>query len=311
MRISLYADDAAIFLNPVKEEVQVVADILELFGKVSGLVTNRSKCAMFPIQCDELDLNDVMAAFQCPIQNFPCKYLGMPLHTRQLHRVDFQPLIDKMPNRLTAWKGRFLNKFGRLKLLNVVLSFLPAYLFTVVSPKKWLIKHLDKIRRGFLWKVSDDANGSSCLVQWDKVRRPKPCGGLGVLDLERFSRALRLRWLWYQWAEPDRPWVGMDVPCNDTDMQLFRASTEVKVGNGELAKFWDSSWCNRQAPRDLAPHLYQLAWRKNLTLREELEGDKWNRGLWRMSTAEQIAEFISLWSLVQEVQLTNEMDTIR
>jgi hypothetical protein len=57
-------------------------------------------------------------------------------------------------------------------------------------------------------------------------------GGLGVLDLERFSRALRLRWLWYEWVEPERPWVGTEVPCSDLDRQLFRISTIVTVGNG-------------------------------------------------------------------------------
>jgi hypothetical protein len=60
------------------------------------------------------------------------------------------------------------------------------------------------------------------------------------------------------------------VSCNEIDRQLFRVSTEVKVGNDHLAKFWDSSWCNGHAPRDLAPHLYQLAWRKNLTLRSKV-----------------------------------------
>jgi hypothetical protein len=84
LRMSLYADDAAIFLNPVKEEVQVVADILDLFGSASGLVTNRNKSAVFPIHCEGLDLIDVMAGFQCHVQSFPCKYLGMPLHITQL-----------------------------------------------------------------------------------------------------------------------------------------------------------------------------------------------------------------------------------
>jgi hypothetical protein len=62
------------------------------------------------------------------------------------------------------------------------------------------------------------------------VKRPKRLGGLGVLDLERFSRALHLRWLWFWWADPDRPLVGLEAPCNEEDKQLFRASTVVTVG---------------------------------------------------------------------------------
>lgn len=79
-------------------------------------------------------------------------------------------------------------------------------------------------------------------MQWKKVQRPKKLGGLGVLDLERFSRALKLRWLWYEWKEPDRPWVGGNLPVNEVDRQLFRTSTVVTVGNGNTAKFWEASW---------------------------------------------------------------------
>lgn len=121
LRISLYADDAAIFVNPVKEEIQVVADILQLFGVVSGLVTNRNKCDVFPIRCDGISMEEVMEGFQCQVSEFRCTYLGLPLHFRQLHRVEIQPIIDKVANRLPAWRGRFLNKGGCLKLLNSVL----------------------------------------------------------------------------------------------------------------------------------------------------------------------------------------------
>ena len=48
-----------------------------------------------------------------------------------------------------------------------------------------------------------------------------------------------------------------------------------------------------------------------MTVRDDLEDDKWTRGLWRMSTAEEIAEFVSLWFLVQNVQLTDSEDEIR
>jgi hypothetical protein len=66
-------------------------------------------------------------------------------------------------------------------------------------------------------------------------------GGLGVLDLDLFSRALCLRWLWYEWKDPERPWVGTEPPVTEVDRQLFRLSTIVAVGNGLTTKFWNSS----------------------------------------------------------------------
>lgn len=167
--------------------------------------------------------------------------------------MEVQPIIDRMSNRLPTWKGRFLDKAGRLKLLNSVLTFVPTYFLTSFEPKKWLIKRLDKIRRGFLW--TENANGGHCLVCWPKVKRPKELGGLGVLDLECFSRALRLRWLWFEWTDIDRPWVGTETPCSEIDKQLFRLCTAVTIGNGERARFWESAWLEGRAPRDLAPNL--------------------------------------------------------
>jgi len=184
------------------------------------------------------------------------------------------------------------------------------YLFTVVEPKKWLIKRIDKIRRGFLWKGTSEVKGGQCLVAWENVKKPKLRGGLGVLDLEKFSRALRTRWMWYQWVEPDRPWVGFSVPCSEVDKQFFRCSTRVTIGNGRTALFWESTWCDGMAPRDLAPHLYKLAWRKGLTVREEIENQTWTRGLWRMSNATEISEFVGLCEWVQEVVFNEEADQI-
>ena len=96
----------------------------------------------------------------------------------------------------------------------------------------------------------------------------------------------------------------------DVDRQLFRASTIVTVGDGNTTKFWEASWLNGRAPRDIAPSLYKLAWRKHLTVKEQLENQSWTRGLWRMSSVEEMADFVALWDLVQDVQLTTEEDKI-
>lgn len=47
--MSFYAEDVAFYMNPDKEEMGVTNDILELFGAVSGLVTNKDKSAIYPI----------------------------------------------------------------------------------------------------------------------------------------------------------------------------------------------------------------------------------------------------------------------
>ena len=311
LRTSLFADDAAILLNPVRQEVTIVKQILNSFGAASGLITNTQKSAVYPIRCEGLSLQHIMEAFQCPIKSFPCTYLGLPLHTRQLRRVDIQPIIDKIGARLATWKGKLLNRAGRLRLINTVLTSLPMYHLTVFRLQKWAIKKIDKMRRGFLWKGTEEAQGGHCLVQWARCLRPKNFGGLGILDLDLFSRALRLRWLWYQWTDTGRPWTGTEPPVNAVDRQLFRASTVVTLGDGKRASFWQSAWLNGRAPMDIFPDLFKLAWRKNRSVKEELEHQSWTRGLWRMESVNEMANFITLWDLVQSVQLTEEPDTIR
>jgi hypothetical protein len=54
-------------------------------------------------------------------------------------------------------------------------------------------------------------SGGICLVNWPTVSRPKNIGGLGVVDLERFARALRIRWMWFQWRDRDMAWTGLDT----------------------------------------------------------------------------------------------------
>ena len=154
-------------------------------------------------------------------------------------------------------------------------------------------------------------NGGHCLVQWTRCQRPKKFGGLGILDLDLFSRALRLRWLWFQWTEPERPWVGTDPLVNAVDRQLFRASTVVTLGDGATASFWQSAWLDGLAPMDIYPNLFKLAWRKNRTVKEELVNHNWTRGLWRMQSVQEMACFVNLWDAVQAIQLTDQPDSIR
>lgn len=140
MRTSLYADDAAIFINPIRQESQALQQILQVFGQTTGLVTNLQKSVVYPIRREELDLDNMLQPFPRANKEFPCQYLGLPLHIRKLRKAHFMPLIEKLSARLPKWKGRLLSKADRLSLVNSVLSSLPTYHLTIFPLFKWANK---------------------------------------------------------------------------------------------------------------------------------------------------------------------------
>lgn len=137
-------------------------------------------------------------------------------------------------------------------------------------------------------------------MAWPVVARPSEYGGLGILDLERFSRALRLRWLWYAWAQPQRAWVGTDLPVDDIDTALFAAATSVTVHNGCRAIFWHSSWLHGRRLLDRFPLLYGHSRRKFRTVHEALQNGKWIQDVAYNLNDALLAEFFALWQLLQE-----------
>jgi hypothetical protein len=243
MRCSLYADDAALFANPDRSELNHINNLLKVFGECSGLTVNMLKIEIFPIRCTDEIVAEALPDFIGKISSFPGKYLGLPLRTRKLRRIDVQPIIDKIGARLPGWKGIFLSSAGRETLVKSVLTSQPIYHLTVFPTQKWLFKQIDRLRSSFLWKGEEPekVNGGHCLVNWPTVCTPKDLGAPGVLDLEQLARALRLRWCWFQWKHEDRPWNGLDIPCDKYDMELFHASMVVRVSDGKKAKFWHSS----------------------------------------------------------------------
>jgi hypothetical protein len=70
------------------------------------------------------------------------------------------------------------------------------YHLEVFRLPKWVIMRIEKIKRSFLWMKSGAVPGAKPhpLVSWRTISRPKELGGLGVLDLKRFGRAMRLPW---------------------------------------------------------------------------------------------------------------------
>ena len=176
---------------------------------------------------------------------------------------------------------------------------------------KWATKKINKIRRSFLWAGEEEAHGGKCLVNWQQVTAPKQFGGLGIKDVTCFGRALRIRWLWHEWDEQARPWLGTVIPCDSVDRSLFASCTTVTAKNGATASFWSSRWLQGEVPKEMAPAVFPLAWRKTISVREALVDERWMVGLQHITTATQLEQFVLLWNRIQSVVLTEGREEIR
>jgi hypothetical protein len=134
-------------------------------------------------------------------------------------------------------------------------------------------------------------------------------GGLGILDLKKFVRALRLRWLWQEWSAPKKLWVGMCIPCTEEDRRLFAESTTITLGNSETTGFWECSWLLGDSPRRMAPSIYAISKRRSPTVANALLNDAWvsDIDILRIRSVTQLREFTVLWVRLRGVQLNPEV----
>lgn len=309
-RISMYADDAVIFARPDHFDIRNLARILDNFGEVTGLRTNLQKTSVTPINCGDHDLEEVLSGFPVVRSNFPIKYLGLPLAIRRLRKIDIQPLVEKATSKISGWQGRHLTQAGRVCLTKSVLSSQPVYLLTVLKAPIAILDEIDRARKKFLWAGDSTLTGGKCKVNWERCSMPKENGGLGILNLERFARALRLRWLWHEWNSPNKAWLGTKTPCDDTDHLLFAACTTISISNGKRTSFWHSGWLEGRRPKDIAPNLFKICQPKNRTVVDALQRRAWIRDVRRAEGLMllHIQEFVTLWGMLRDIQLNHNLE---
>jgi hypothetical protein len=209
--ISLYVDDAVVFLKPEVADNSLVTDLLKLFGRASGLHMNIQKSSVVPIRCDTQTINAAKELLPCEFVEFPCKYLELPLSIKKLSRAQIQSIIDHVASSLPGWMAELMNRAGCAVHAQFVMMAKIIYTAIALDLPLWAIKAIEKIIRTFLWKGRKEINGGHCLLARTKVAWPKELGGLSLFDVRYMSWALRARWPWLQLTELDRPWNQFQI----------------------------------------------------------------------------------------------------
>jgi hypothetical protein len=157
---------------------------------------------------------------------------------------------------------------GRVSFVKSVLASQVIYHLTPLTVPPGTLNYINKLERAFVWVAKDRTSGAKCNVNWKAVCRPKRFGGLGIVHMNKFATALRLRWPWLEWKDNDKIWAGSGNPCNDKDMEIF-------LGNGRNTSFWNAPLLEGKTPKDIAPKFTELCKRKKWTVAQALHDNEW------------------------------------
>jgi hypothetical protein len=103
------------------------------------------------------------------------KYLGLPVHGKQLKNSDWDPTWEKLEKKkLGFYYGKILTLLIDTSLSSIFLHMLSFYRIPIGKRKNY-----DAIRSGFFWSGQDRKKYH--LEKWKTVRLPKDQGGLGVI----------------------------------------------------------------------------------------------------------------------------------
>jgi hypothetical protein len=88
-------------------------------------------------------------------------------------------------------------------------------------------------------------------------------------------------------------------------MELFRAATYVKLGDGRRAKFWSDKWLpGGRSVQDLLPALFSYAHDSGISVAKALANRRWVRDISGGLSLQAIGQYLHLWDVVQETTLT-------
>lgn len=183
-KIKAYADDTNTYLRDI-ESVKELFKSLEIYSKATEAKLNQEKTKI--ILCGTLqDKENELENWK--IED-TLKILGVWVGNRDTSEENWNPILVKVRKVLNFWCMRDLTIYGRVQIVKTLALAKLWYVATVSIPPTRIIQDIIREVWNFIWNKKRHA------VSKEQCLRPLEEGGLGMIDIEKKCKCLRMKWL--------------------------------------------------------------------------------------------------------------------
>ena len=191
-KLCQYADDTSVFMKATEKNLKIYLDILQWFYRKSGLKINIKKTKVIRIGniretdrrfCKENNLDWVTSFVSLGI-NYDV------LDMDNITNLNIEQKLPQMLQMIQCWSNRNITPIGRITVCkSLLISKITHILISLPTPTKELFDKLETILINFIWKNKRHEVSKKLLF------RSTDQGGLNMIDIRQFEKALKLTWL--------------------------------------------------------------------------------------------------------------------
>ncbi|GFY85694.1 hypothetical protein Acr_04g0004320 [Actinidia rufa] len=195
-----FSNDLILFIRGDTTSVSLSMECLKKFWDYSGLSINKSKSNVFMAGINRVDIEKIKVDTGFNLGTFPFRYLGIPMAALRLTIEQFNPLISRISENVSAWAGANLSYAGRSEL--IILQGVECFWLSILPILIGVRDKVISLCRNFLWG-GKATSFKKPFVAWRDICRLKPEEGLGFLNLQAWNLALLSKSLWNLQSKKD------------------------------------------------------------------------------------------------------------
>ena len=146
----MFADDLLLFSKADVPSLTHIKNALTKFAETAGLTANLQKSQLILGGCQPPLHAACLHTLQFEDSQFPLRYLGVPITSGRLSKVECSSLVDKILACIRVWATRNLSFARRATLINGVIFGMFGYWASIFLMPKSVISKITTACRTYL-----------------------------------------------------------------------------------------------------------------------------------------------------------------